>query len=858
MAKRGARKPQDTKTTDMLEVSGPIRTAPCVPALREATKAWRAGGYKGTTETTRRLLNHWFYTDHKLSNGQRFRYHVAQQEAIETLIFVWECERVRRRRDLLERYATDLRGAVLPPIDDPYARYCVKMATGSGKTKVMSLAVAWQFLNAQRESSEVGKDYAKTFLVIAPNVIVQERLATDFASGRIFEMDPVVPKDLRIFWEFDCVMRGEGEKAHATGTLFLTNVQQLYDRPDNSDGEPEAMTSVLGSKPPTKKLDVSDFADRIGLRDGQLLVVNDEAHHTWDENSEWNSVIRRLHAKTPVAAQLDFSATPRFQGGALFPWTVSDYPLKQAILDNLVKRPMRGVAKIDEARSEHASVRYKGYLVAGVERWKEYRAQLKPLGKKPVLFIMLTDTTEADDVADWVRQQYPDLLGGNKTLVIHTDTKGNIKDSDLDLARKLARDVDDEKSEVNAIVSVLMLREGWDVQNVTVVVGLRPYTAAANILPEQAIGRGLRLMFRGQPLAGYPERVDIIGNHKFLEFVDNLEKEEGIILGTFELGKEKARITTVTPVDSKSQHDIGIPVLAPLLVRKKSLAEEIAALEVSQLTSPLKKVPVAAEGEGDKFVYEAHDVITDKKEIERLYQIPEPQTAQEVVGYYARRIAEQVKLPAHFAALAPKVKEYLEVRVFNQKVDLEDIKVVRALASPMVHYVTVETFRRALAEVAVAKKEPELLQPARMLSSCPPFPWSRTIYEGKKTVFNLVACDNEYEQVFAKFLDGADDVARFSKLPFAFGFCIEYLDDAKNLRLYYPDFVAMDLRGIHHLIETKGYETAEVRFKDTAAEEWCKNATTLTRTKWVYRKVVQKQFEALQPGALADLDGLFG
>jgi type III restriction enzyme len=76
-------------------------------------------------------------------------------------------------------------------------------------------------------------------------------------------------------------------------------------------------------------------------------VINDEAHHTWDEESEWNRIIRGLHEKRPVCAQLDFSATPRYQKGALFPWTVYDYPLKLAIYDNVVKRPVKGVASIE-------------------------------------------------------------------------------------------------------------------------------------------------------------------------------------------------------------------------------------------------------------------------------------------------------------------------------------------------------------------------------------------------------------------------------------------------------------------------------------------------------------------------------
>ncbi len=799
---------------DLFDVSSKLRTAPCVPALREAVKAWRAGGYKGTTKTTRLLLNYWFNNDHRLKSGQPFIYHLSQREAIETLIFVWEFEKVRTRKSLLERYAQDLKGIRLPTYDD-FARYCIKMATGSGKTKVMSLAVVWQFMNAAREPDEVGKDYAKTFLIIAPNVIVFERLKTDFAGGRIFRADPLIPKPLEIFWDFDCVMRGEGEKAHAMGTLFLTNIQQFYERAvRKKDEESEIMTEMLGSKPPTQKLELTDFGDRIGLREGKLIVINDEAHHTHDEESEWNKVIRNLHAKTALGAQLDFSATPRFQKGAIFPWTVFDYPLKQAIMDAIVKRPMKGIAKIQEAKSEIANVKYRPYLVAGVERWREYKTQLEPLRKKPILFVMMNSTDEADDVADWLRTQYPGEFGEAKTLTIHTDKTGEITKGDLEVARGLARKVDEEINPVNAIVSVLMLREGWDVQNVTVVVGLRPYTAKANILPEQTIGRGLRLMFRAVPTS-FTERVDIIGNKAFLDFVDDLEKIEQIKLDTFELGKDKLQILTISPVPSKAEFDIGLPVLSPSLVRKKRIAEEIESLDVMGLSSSV--LPFKPGDSTEKtFVYEGYDIITLKKEIERDYVLPEPQTAQEVIGYYARRIAQEVKLPSQFAVIAPKVREFFERKAFGREVNLEEASTVRAMSTSVAHYVCVQTFKKSLLATAIAEQQPQLLTPNRLLSTTQPFPWSRSVYEARKCILNLVPCDNEFEKAFAKLLDSADDVKAFSKLPQSFAFAIDYTD-GENLRSYYPDFVAVDSEGTHWLLESKGQESLEVQHKDRAA-----------------------------------------
>jgi type III restriction enzyme len=130
-----------------------------------------------------------------------------------------------------------------------------------------------------------------------------------------------------------------------------------------------------------------------------------------DALHEWNNTVRTRHDKTPLVAQLDFSPTPRFQKGAIFPWTISDYPLKQAILDNMVKRPMQGIARIVEAKSEYASVRYRGYLTAAVERWREYRDQLTKLKRKPVPFVMMNDTDEADEVAEWLREKYPAEFG---------------------------------------------------------------------------------------------------------------------------------------------------------------------------------------------------------------------------------------------------------------------------------------------------------------------------------------------------------------------------------------------------------------------------------------------------------------
>jgi type III restriction enzyme len=257
-----------------------VKTAPCVPAIKEAVNAWRAANYKGATETTRILLNYWFKTDHRLPNRRPFVYFDAQRFAVETLIYLYEVAGVRRHKDLVEKYAGANKDLRLLQYDD-FARYCVKMATGSGKTKVMALAIAWQYFNAVNEGSD---DYAKTFLVIAPNVIVFERLRKDFANGRIFRTDPIIPPELRIFWDFDCYLRGDPERAASIGALYVTNIQQFYERPNGGETEePAEMTAVLGPPPPAGPTQVEDFDKRIAARGAPLMVINDEAHHTHDE-----------------------------------------------------------------------------------------------------------------------------------------------------------------------------------------------------------------------------------------------------------------------------------------------------------------------------------------------------------------------------------------------------------------------------------------------------------------------------------------------------------------------------------------------------------------------------------------------
>ena len=323
--------------------------------------------------------------------------------------------------------------------------------------------------------------------------------------------------------------------------------------------------------------------------------------------------------------------------------------------------------------------------------------------------------------------------------------------------------------------------------------------------------------------------------------MEQLEREEDIQLETFKVG-EKVHIVTVSPDLQKSEKDIAIPVLRPILTRKKSLAEEIGELDVSTLDCPVlprKQDDLAAK----TFRYEGYDIITLQKQVERDYHIPEPQTPEEVIGYYARRIAQDVKLPSQFAALAPKVREFLETKAFGQPVVLTAPGMIKAISSNVAQYVTVKTFVDALRSVVISEQQPQLLHAGRLLSETPPFPWSRPTLAASKSVFNLVPCDNEFEKEFASFLQKAKDVDRFTKLPEQFGFVIEYTDNMTNLRYYEPDFVVITNDKTRYIAETKGLEDVNVANKDRAAQLWCENVTRLTGEPWAYIKILQTAYK---------------
>ncbi len=818
-----------------------------VNGVRARVDAWRAQGYPGASATSRRLLAFWFADEHRFDDGRPFRFYFCQREAVETVIYLSEIEQVRGLADLLE-FAEH--GMTIQPGEPKRQRLAIKMATGSGKTMAMSLCVVWSYFHALYEE---GSPMTTSFLVIAPNLIVFERLKSDFGDAATFRRDPLIPPEWAHDFDLTVLLQDDTAPVTGRGVLYLTNVQRLYE-PSTSRGRaknaPNPVEAMLGPRV-NRDVDASSaeqLFDQIAQR-GRIMVLNDEAHHVHDEKLKWNQTIERLHgelrARTPddrragVVSQLDYSATPKYEKGGLFRHVVVDYPLAQAVTDGIVKTPVIGEvsgAKIELGDSSFQ--RNRQWLDVAVGRWRAFHEALSPSGKRPVLFVMCENTLAADEAGDYLRQ-LPDFAG-DRLLVIHTNRSGEVTKDDMDLARRAARDVDGPDSRIRCIVSVLMLREGWDVRNVCVIVTLRALSAANRILPEQALGRGLRRMT--PPGSGFDERVVVI-EHEAFRNLWSKELDGGLIVEKEDADKIEPGAVTIYPDEAKRRFDIVIPQLTRALARSDSA---LAQLHPNDVSDPKSALPVP-DVEPEEYVQYRGIHLIDKGVIEEYeFHVPYAEDPSGVITYYTRSVAKAGgvdRLSGAFATLAPMVRDYLQQRVFQTPVELEDKVILRRLAENDAQALVVGAFRDAIRALSITEREPTIEESALRVSETPPFPWSRQTVAGERTVFNLTPVDSTLEARFARFLDRAQDVTAWAKLTMNTRFALEYISTAGALRYYYPDFV-MRLDDDSCLIaETKGQEDLDVVLKDRRARRWCRDAAGLSGREWAYEKVPQKLFD---------------
>lgn len=828
---------------------------PLVYKIRLAVAKWRDENYPGASDTTKSLLNFWFNQEH-LIGQKKFSFFFSQREAIESIVYLYE---IAKAKDKYELMKFDSSGRISTGMfDENWTRYVVKMATGAGKTKVMGLTLVWSYFHKLYEANST---LSKDFLVIAPNIIVLNRLRKDFDGLKMFFDEPFIPdngfddKDWKNDFQLTLHIQDDLKPITESGNIFLTNIHRVF---FNEEPEQSFETTFLGVKPKpdadtSKGLDLGKILRSDKIKN--LVVLNDEAHHIHDSSLAWfksiEDINNKLKLKTGngISLQADYTATPRHNNGAIFVQTICDYPLVEAIKHNVVKSPVlpdeASRQKIQEKDSNDFVERYRDYIHLGYLEWEQQYEELKN-HKTPILFIMTMNTKEADQAAAFLEANYPKMK--NSVLTIHTNKSGEIKESasskkdkeELEKLRKAADDIDKDHSPYKAVVSVLMLREGWDVRNVTTIVGLRPYGADSKILPEQTIGRGLRKMFS----LDTPEKLVIVGTPKFLEFVEEL-KTEGVEFQYSPMGKgTKGKSPVIVEVDKENPDkdldklDIPIPQMSPRIYREFKNLELIDVSKFQNEKVPLKKF--SAEELKEIVFTDIEGNLSHKT----IFKDTVPDY-RNVIGFFTASILKENRLVSGFHILYPKVESFIKYQLFTQEVELSDPQTLRNLSEVKPKEVLRTTFKKAIDELTVTDKgTAEVKNYISLKLTKPKVAENQPFLVSKKSVFNKIIGDNPFELEVASFLENRfSDVIAYAKNTMGEGginFKIEYQAQDGNIREYYPDFFVKTGPNTFYILETKGREDLDDLLKIKRLVTWCKDINN-AQSEYTYTPVYVKQ-----------------
>ncbi len=833
---------------------------PLVHKIRKSVKDWRDKNYDGASKTSKALLNSWFNIEHwveKERQRDKLQYYFAQREAIESIIYLYEVAKARDKYELLK---FDSSGRVSTGMfDENWTRYVVKMATGSGKTKVASLVIVWSYFHKLYEPDS---SLSKNFLFIAPNIIVLNRLKKDFEGRKIFKQDPLIPEDgfedrnWQSDFQLTVHLQDELKAISPVGNIFLTNVHRVFlsEGKNPSFDDTNTLNYFVGEKPTSyadksAKLDLGEILRSEKLKN--LVVLNDEAHHIHDEKLAWFKNIAdinnklKLRHKNGLSLQIDFTATPKHDNGAIFVQTICDYPLVEAIKQNIVKSPVlpdeASRAKLQEKPSDKFVEKYEDYIHLGYIEWKKQYEELERAGKIPLLFIMTTETKESDEISEYLKNRYPEFK--NSVLVIHTNKSGEINENirakqaktELENLRKAADNVDKGDSPYRAIVSVLMLREGWDVKNVATIVGLRPYSSKSNILPEQTLGRGIRKMF------GFDvkEELVVIGTSAFIDFVESI-KQEGVELGYRKMGENTISNTPIViEPDKENRHknleelDISIPVLTPRIYREYKKLENI---DISGFEFKPIKIKQFSEEEKKEIVFEdldrkfSHKIIFDRTNLDY----------RSVIRFFTNSILKESRLFSGFDILYPKVRDFIKYRLFGEEVNIENLNILRNLSEIEAKKTIFSAFKKAIDNLTITDRGSAEVKNYIKLREVKPMVFNNQEYiTPKKSVFNRII-GNHFELEFANFLDTCPDIISFARNSYNIKFKMEYQGEDGNIHDYYPDFVVKQDEKNTYIVETKGREDYDDRRKIERLKIWCADVNA-NQDRFVYLPVYVKQ-----------------
>ena len=851
-----------------------------VNQLRGEVRTWRTSGYPGTAMVTRRLLEWWFERDdERRALGTRFFF--CQQEAMETVIYLYE---VKHKYKMPE--TADL------------VRYALKLATGTGKTLVMGLLIVWSTLHKRKVG---GSSLSANFLVLVPNLTVRDRVRgidqrTGLSTGtgidpnseeNLYSEFEMVPPEYQEEFRPNVLVRNWqsipleatrddwiGKESLGEGRFIPASVRWAIERRNRSEPR-TAVRKLLGN-----------------WRD--LVIINDEAHHVYGEKKtkasedpayiRWNKIIDRIKEAASISVVADVSATPWYGSGAakpegqLFEWLVSDFSVYDAFESGLVK-----VVRLPDPDEEGSRYLNLWDLVSGAKTREEYLSSCKGaiasiyaswkddyldwgskfaemrVGPPPVMLVVADRAERARWLfehltADYEYLRNPDDENAPSWATIQIDSK--VFDADRGKEATLREMVNTvgqagkPGEHVRCIVSVNMLSEGWDVKNVSHILGLRAF--GSPLLTEQVIGRGLRRVDYsvlniplderetnpnrpdeetvdafGIPFVGFPVEkrkrprvkgwgatpVPIAPDPKKAKYAVELPNVRSWAVGI------SRPLLEAIPVDTLAEVVID-PKQTPPQVRVKPVVggepEEILSLEEWRRENPL----VRSEFELAKELYESMSGTLD----DELLVGP---TYEELLGFVSKYVDERVR------AIGASRKE--DVGIYFWRGHVRNVLETAIRGAPT-ETTTIPIFG-----------DPPLLR----TTGVPEFKWPAVVAEGKKCHWSKVPCHAQLEADFSDFIDAAPDVIRYVKNE-RLGFSLTYYENGRP-RQYFPDFAVLvktDVGEGWWLAETKGEIRANTMLKREAAELWCERMTRSGHGAWSHLFVPQRQFQKAVKGGV--------
>ncbi len=920
-----------------------------VNQLREDVARWRDSIYEGVTPVTRELLNHWKSPD----RGRRLFF--CQMESVETVVYLAEILRSGKRPRFNPQFpASGLARLVDAPANpglQPLTRFGCKMATGSGKTVVMAMLIAWAFCNRGRNAGD--ERFPSGVLVCCPNLTVNERLQVlrpDRPDNYYAAFD-IVPARLRPLMQ--------------NGKVLVANWHKFAPESEHAEGGKSFPVVNKGAETPDAfaRRVLGDMCDRM-----PIMVLNDEAHHCYrpkpltdedrkhlsaeevkvaqtdaEEATVWIEGLDKLNnaaggtaagqTKPGVAMCVDLSATPFYIAGSghaegsPFPWLVSDFGLVDAIESGIVKIPRLPVSDTT-GRPEAAYFKLwetiKGRLEPGeflpgkgrkpkpdvvyreaqaalnqlAGQWKErfdYMREARPdqvqappvliivcdnvdiaevfyrkiSGEVPVDVVTAADIAEADaedDGDEAEATEAPTRSRGAKaksrvsyghgevfkeyfensptvkhTIRIDTDLLAKAESEDPTKSRK---DVAEQLRQVVAtvgkpgqpgehvrcVVSVAMLTEGWDANNVTHILGLRAF--GSQLLCEQVVGRGLRRMnYTPDKETGLlpEEYVDVYGI-------------------PFTVVPYKGRPSNkAEPDDKPLNHVKALPERAALEMRfpvvegyafalNRNLVKcDVGAMDVLVVEpdrEPVATFLSATVGYQEGTPSQAASFGFHKQDRQAYYRQTHPQAirfliAQLVVshlvgetGHVSSAKARVMKLRSRhqlFPQVLRFVEEYVRRKVNLRGADPREIGLQKYVAR-MVGYLC------DAIQPDDSEGEPPLLP---VLNRYKPFGTTaevefstkRRVHGTQRSHINSVVLDTEtWESTAAFWLEASDAVDCYARNDHL-GLMIPY--EFQNIQhSYQPDYLVRLRNGVRLLLEIKGYEDPQTVAKHHAARRW--------------------------------------